>query len=513
MNPLLWQYFKQPFPKAEGFSAYRMPGVAVHLPVMLIFAWIGWWAASAGGMAAWSLPLYLVLGLYVGRDVAIIAHYNPLITILVWVSTAALFYGGRPPPAGVLGGAALTITILVLFCFYLRWWIGREDFDALPRLHLAIQSKRLKAVRKALEEGADVNQKDTPYGWGHTPLHLAIEMATETRPAQIIPIIDLLIDHGADLDAPSGNEETPLRLALEAGMSELALHLLSRGADVDGPGKYGMTPLHAAVARGDRSLISTLLAAGANIKYRPENRTDWYRGLLGQAACFAQWDLIPWLIEHGAQADADEPWLRSAAASDDPLALTAVQCLIDAGVAVDNELLLYDAATPEMQQLLIRNGAKIDPDSNFKASVFLNHDGHRAKRLNTLIALGCNLAAADKYGETFLHLLTKNVDDALTLPELWPVLKDAGIDVNAPDAEGVTALHSLVTCVLPHVTGRNIVGLTHQLPVEDAIRPLDILLDAGANPRLKNAAGEDAIAISRRLKAPKAFLRRLEAVP
>lgn len=513
MNPLLWQYFKHPFPKAEGFSAYRMPGVAVHLPMMLIFVWIGGWVASAGGVSAWLLPLYLLLGLYVGRDLAILAHYVPLITIVVWGSTAALFYSGRPPPAGEFGAAALTLTVFVLFAFYLRWWIGREDQYTLPCLHLAIQSKRLKSVGKALDEGADANEKDNLYGWGKTPLHLAIELAEASRPDQIIPIIDLLIDHGADLNAPSGNEETPLRLALEAGMNEVALHLLSRGADINRPGKASLTPLHAAVARGDRDLIARLLAAGANIRFRPQVRPDWYRGLLGQAACHARWELIPWLIEHGAQADADGPWLRSAAGSDDPLALKAVQCLIDAWVAVDDENLLYDAATPEMQQLLLGNGARINRKSAFKSSQFLNHRGYRVERLRLLMAHGCNLAAADQYCETFLHALTRNCEEAQTLPELWPLLKDSGIDLNAVNADGATALHLLVDSVLPYVTGRNIVGLTHKLPLDDAIRLLDILLDAGADPRLKNAAGEDAVDISRRLKAPKAFQRRLEAVP
>lgn len=77
-------YLGTPFPKATGFSAYRMPGLAVHGPVIVASLLVG--LAFAGGQPA-ALPLLLacgVVGTYVGRDVAIAAHYIPPITLAVW---------------------------------------------------------------------------------------------------------------------------------------------------------------------------------------------------------------------------------------------------------------------------------------------------------------------------------------------------------------------------------------------------------------------------------------------
>lgn len=84
------------------------------------------------------------------------------------------------------------------------------------------------------------------------------------------------------------------------------------------------------------------------------------------------------------------------------------------------------------------------------------------------------------------------------------------MNVNAADEDGATALYLLVKGMLPYVTGRNIVGLKEKLPVATAIALLDLLLDAGADPGIANKEGEDTVALARRLRAPRAFLARLE---
>ena len=47
--------------------------------------------------------------------------------------------------------------------------------------------------------------------------------------------------------------------------------------------------------------------------------------------------------------------------------------------------------------------------------------------------------------------------------------------------------------------------------MKDALQVLDALLEAGADPRLPGTDGKDAGALARQLKAPRAFLERLEA--
>jgi uncharacterized protein len=69
-----------------------------------------------------------------------------------------------------------------------------------------------------LERGAQVNKS----GW--TPLHYA---ATGPEPR----LVRLLIDRGAELNAPSPNGTTPLMMAAQYGSEDSVKLLLERGAD------------------------------------------------------------------------------------------------------------------------------------------------------------------------------------------------------------------------------------------------------------------------------------------
>ncbi|MEW6261723.1 MAG: hypothetical protein AB1641_01485 [Thermodesulfobacteriota bacterium] len=86
-------YFLYPVPSSAGFSPYRFPGMAVHLPAWFIFLCLGYywcWAES------WLRPVFivfLVTGWYLARELAIYAHYGCLITPVVWL-LALLFLTG-----------------------------------------------------------------------------------------------------------------------------------------------------------------------------------------------------------------------------------------------------------------------------------------------------------------------------------------------------------------------------------------------------------------------------------
>jgi ankyrin repeat protein len=60
----------------------------------------------------------------------------------------------------------------------------------------------------------------------------------------------LLIQHGADVNAPDVDKSTPLHLASKGGHVEFAQVLIEYGADVNAEGNYKWTPLHLA-SRGD----------------------------------------------------------------------------------------------------------------------------------------------------------------------------------------------------------------------------------------------------------------------
>jgi len=80
-----------------------------------------------------------------------------------------------------------------------------------------------------------------------------------------------LVEHGADVNAFADNElgVHPLNSAAAAGQCEVAAILLEHGADPNAPTRGGFTPLDAAHANGDEKLAELLRSHGARGEPRP----------------------------------------------------------------------------------------------------------------------------------------------------------------------------------------------------------------------------------------------------
>jgi ankyrin repeat protein len=123
----------------------------------------------------------------------------------------------------------------------------------------------------ALGTGAQVEamQKADPklasawhtFGW--TPLHFA-------GFAGNVPVVDVLMTHGADVNARARNRfrNEPLAASLLTGQLDAAKRLIERGADVNARQAGGAAPIHEAALLGRRDLIDLLLANGAEIEAR-----------------------------------------------------------------------------------------------------------------------------------------------------------------------------------------------------------------------------------------------------
>jgi hypothetical protein len=107
-------YFLRPFPSRQGFSAYKFPGLAAHLPFFLALS-------VAGLLLCGPKPLLLVwvlAGVYLGRDVAIVCHYAPILLPAIWVAIFVVLaetkrlelFGRRHPAAGMV----LTVVLLLV---------------------------------------------------------------------------------------------------------------------------------------------------------------------------------------------------------------------------------------------------------------------------------------------------------------------------------------------------------------------------------------------------------------
>ncbi len=97
----LLDYFRFPFPSAKGFSAYRSPGGAVHAPLILAVSVAGFLLCWPHAMLRPLLLIWLLAGLYLGREVTILCHYNPLLTLMAWGGSALVLF--RPAPIANFG--------------------------------------------------------------------------------------------------------------------------------------------------------------------------------------------------------------------------------------------------------------------------------------------------------------------------------------------------------------------------------------------------------------------------
>lgn len=86
-------------------------------------------------------------------------------------------------------------------------------------------------------------------------------------------IVEKLIRNGAPVDAVAKNPSLvrPLHSAVAAGSVRVVQVLLDAGAEPDAPQHGGWTPLHGAAQRGDADMIELLLRRGARAAVRSDD--------------------------------------------------------------------------------------------------------------------------------------------------------------------------------------------------------------------------------------------------
>lgn len=166
------------------------------------------------------------------------------------------------------------------------------DADQCTPLWCASLWEREDMVRLLLKHGADVNLKCATTG--STPLDMAIRKgnmaiisslidtganpnlrgearnpplitAILSNPPRVFEIVQLLLQHGATINATGEYWASPLHAAVEESPIELIEFLLKNGADVNHRSQMnGMTPLMIATDRKNTSIINLLLAYGSD---------------------------------------------------------------------------------------------------------------------------------------------------------------------------------------------------------------------------------------------------------
>jgi len=157
----------------------------------------------------------------------------------------------------------------------IRFFLDRgADVDAVDKSHSTLLHKAsyygdVKVAHLLLERSANINARNKE---GHTPLRRALVSPGYGAGAHHFDIIQLLFEHGANVDALDDAQSAPLHVASQSGSTEATRLLLEYGADVHALDGNHSTSLHLASRIGNAEVARLLLEHGANINAR--NKED-----------------------------------------------------------------------------------------------------------------------------------------------------------------------------------------------------------------------------------------------
>mmetsp|Transcript_15176 Transcript_15176/g.25302 ORF Transcript_15176/g.25302 Transcript_15176/m.25302 type:complete len:384 (+) Transcript_15176:375-1526(+) len=125
-------------------------------------------------------------------------------------------------------------------------------------LHLAAAAQQANVARLLLSKGADVNAA-CESGGNFTALHCALQGTTDEE------LFKLLLDYGANINAPDGFGDTPLHIAVTKSNYVALDLLLKRGADMEVLDEtVKETPLLIAIKEGNLMAVKLLLEHDAD---------------------------------------------------------------------------------------------------------------------------------------------------------------------------------------------------------------------------------------------------------
>ena len=263
------------------------------------------------------------------------------------------------------------------------------------------------AVRGLLRQQVDVNARDPD---GSTALLWAAYRGD-------LDVAGLLIAAGADPNAANDYGETPLSLACQNRNMPLAQELLSAGANPNAAKRNGETVLMSAARTGNSDVVELLIARGANV-----NAREMTKGQTALMSAVARKHLLVAEVLIAAQADVNA---SSQSGS------TALHFAVQQGSVQAAKLLLSANADPDAVMRVRQIDQEVQP---FVETV----EGVTPLLLAiTICRAGVPELAHTTERPSSFYACSAN-------EEIGAILLDHGANPNAPDGNGIPALHHAV---------------------------------------------------------------------
>ncbi len=267
-----------------------------------------------------------------------------------------------------------------------------------------------------------------------SPLHLAVKNGH-------IPVINYLLQHGADPNIASDNNTTPLMTAAKMKSLEIVQILLHHGADVLMPDDFNFTAIgHAceSFAEGDLELVKSLLSKCPPTYMFPcSTILQGPCGRISQSSIKERKELIQLLLDR-VHAVQDGPFcpiatacksiddahasFRHAARARRTSAFGGPEEIQGTSVGSEDaeedqemaEANLAISATLEVVEMLLKQGANPNYLSGYKLSSCLHYCYYHTDLsiIHTLIEAGADPYIKDRDGETVLDLIEMNTNSA-----------------------------------------------------------------------------------------------------
>ena len=335
----------------------------------------------------------------------------------------------------------------------------------------------------------------------------------------------LLTAHPQDLDAEGGIYGAPLNAALMKGHLNIALFLLDHNADGDNRSKEDQTGLYIASSRGYADVLQSLIDHGADLNAICKdcdeclNEMKWTP--LHMAISSKRRDIAILLLDGGADTEILSSLNQTALyIASSRGYIDAVRLLIDRGADLNAECQdwidgffdlkwtsLHVAIYKEHQdiaRLLLKRGADTET---------------RSTRGETAFYVAWSRGCADIVQQVIKHDVDLNALKSTSLhmvslacygiPPIARMLLEHGANPNAPDSLGITALHlASRSGVITHVEfllecGANVDVRDKEgwIPLHEAaynvnLQVVKVLLNRGADPHAQTNNGETPIQLA-----------------